>query len=152
MSKYWSQSSHCSPWLTEAVSVPRLWVSHPGPVTTWESRVRDRVSPGHNNNTHLHTSYPSYPSTDRAVHTATNLNINTMMSVTSEMSSAEWTPEKILGTTSSKSIMLSKIIDVFTGTYFELLSGCSLHTPQSLMSRPGPWQSNGHSVQRRNIK
>ena len=27
-----------------------------------------------------------------------------------------------------------------------MLSGGSLHTPQSLMSRPRSWQSNGHSV------
>ena len=57
---------------------------------------------------------------------------------------------KISGTTSSKSIMLSKLLMFFTETYFELLSGGSLHTPQSLMSRPRSWQSDGHSVSGRN--
>ena len=57
---------------------------------------------------------------------------------------------KIFGSTSSKSIMLSKLLVFFTETYFELLSAGSLHTPQSLMSRPRSWQSNGHSVSGRN--
>ena len=46
--------------------------------------------------------------------------------------------------------MLSKLLVFFTETYFELLSGGSLHTPQSLMSRPRSWQSNGHSNSGRN--
>ena len=141
MSKDWSSFAHIpSPWLTEVslLSVPcslslsfSSWPRHDlGPGVTNQRQSQ----PSHNNNTHLHTSYLTPP----RVHMEPLTNKSQHGSCLWKCLKLNGRPKNIFGSTSSKSIMLSKLLmfSLFSISLCYLAAHSIPHNPSC--HDPGP--------------